>query len=150
MLDGGKGHLGIALSVLRDLGMAGHFDVIGIAKKDTNRGESRDKIYTPGRSGPVHFGREEDLLLFLQRIRDEAHRFAITFHRRRREKEAVHSVLDDIPGVGSRRKELLLKHFDNVKQIRNAAPEEIAAVPGIPRALVETIKKYLKGDSERK
>jgi len=143
MLDGGKGQLNIAVAVLRDLSLEGQFEVIGIAKKDPQRGEIQDKIYKPGRSNPVQFGKDADLLLFLQRIRDEAHRFAITFHRKRRGKEAVHSELDDIPGVGRKRKERLLRHFGSVEQIRSARVEEIAAVPGIHRALAETIKDYL-------
>lgn len=144
VLDGGKGQLNIAVSVLRDLGLEGHFEVIGIAKKDVERGESQDKIYKPGRSNPVQFGKDADLLLFLQRIRDEAHRFAIAYHRKRRGKEAVQSEMDEIPGIGRKRKERLLRHFGSVEQIRGANVEEIAAIPGIHRALAETIKEHLK------
>lgn len=150
MLDGGKGQLNIAMAVLQDLGLEGRFEVIGIAKKDVERGEGQDKIYKPGRANPVQFGKDADLLLFLQRIRDEAHRFAIRFHRKRRGKEAVHSLMDDIPGVGRKRKERLLRHFDSVEQIRGATVEEIAAVPGIHRALAEAIKDYLNARNERK
>jgi excinuclease ABC subunit C len=150
MLDGGKGQLNISLAVLRDLGLEAQFDVIGIAKKDAEKGESQDKIYKPGQANPVPFGKDADLLLFLQRIRDEAHRFAIAFHRKRRGREAVHSAMDDIPGVGRKRKERLLRHFDSVDQIRSAPVEEIAAVPGIHRALAEAIKDYLNARNELK
>ena len=102
MVDGGKGQLNIALAVTRELNLTEKFDIIGIAKKDETKGETRDKIFKPGRANPLSFGRDEDLLLFLQRIRDEAHRFAISFHRKRRRKISLQSALDTIPGVGKK------------------------------------------------
>jgi excinuclease ABC subunit C len=143
LLDGGKGQLNIALAVLEDLGVSGRFDVVGIAKKDEARGDVHDKIYLPGRANPVGFGKEGDLLLFLQRVRDEAHRFAIGFHRRLRRKSGIRSQLDPIPGIGPRKKERLLRRFANVKQIRAASVEELMDVPGIHRRLAETIKAHL-------
>ena len=120
MVDGGKGQLNIALAVTRELNLTEKFDIIGIAKKDETKGETRDKIFKPGRANPLSFGRDEDLLLFLQRIRDEAHRFAISFHRKRRRKISLQSALDTIPGVGKKRKAALLQHFKSVKNIRAA------------------------------
>ncbi len=143
MVDGGKGQLNIALAVTRELNLTEKFDIIGIAKKDETKGETRDKIFKPGRANPLSFGRDEDLLLFLQRIRDEAHRFAISFHRKRRRKISLQSALDTIPGVGKKRKAALLQHFKSVKNIRAADPEKIGALPGFSRSVAESIQKAL-------
>ena len=146
MVDGGKGQLNIAVAVTGELDLAGEFDMVGIAKKDETRGETRDKIFKPGRANPVNFGRDEDCLLFLQRIRDEAHRFAIAFHRRRRRKASLQSVLDTIPGIGQKRKAALLQHFKSVKNIRDAEPSEIAELPGFTRAAAESVHRALGKD----
>jgi len=143
VVDGGKGQLNIAVSVVKDLKIEGKFDIIGIAKKDEKRGEVQDKIYKPGRLNPVNFGKEGHLLLFLQRVRDEAHRFAISFHRKRRGKSAMRSVLDTIPGIGKKRKQILLKHFKSIKKIRAATIEELSAVPGISRKAAESVRERL-------
>jgi excinuclease ABC subunit C len=143
MVDGGKGQLNIAVAVIKELNLAGLFDIVGIAKKDETRGETRDKIFKPARANPMGFGREEDLLLLLQRIRDEAHRFAISFHRARRQKIALQSALDEIPGVGQKRKAILLQHFKNVKNIRTAGIEEIRALPGFNHKVAEAVQKAL-------
>lgn len=143
MVDGGKGQLNIAVAVVNELHLAGEFEIIGIAKKDERKGEIHDKIFTPGRVNPLSFGREGDLLLFLQRIRDEAHRFAIRFHRTRRTKAAMGSVLDTIPGIGKKRKAMLFQHFTSIKDIRAASLEELSALPGINRRLAEEIQRSL-------
>jgi excinuclease ABC subunit C len=143
MVDGGKGQLNIALAVTRELGLTEKFDIIGIAKKDETKGETRDKIFKPGRANPLIFGRDEDLLLFLQRIRDEAHRFAISFHRKRRSKLSIQSALDTIPGVGKKRKAALLRHFKSIKNIRTADPEEIGALPGFSPSVAQSILRAL-------
>ncbi|MBT8351463.1 MAG: excinuclease ABC subunit C, partial [Deltaproteobacteria bacterium] len=101
--------------------------------------ELQDKIYKPGRVNPLNFGKESDLLLFLQRVRDEAHRFAVSFHRKRRGKAAIRSVLDTIPGIGKKRKQILLKYFKSIKKIRAATVEELIAVPGISRKSAEAV-----------
>ena len=145
IVDGGKGQLNIAVSVVKDLKIEGRFDIIGIAKKDEKRGEMQDKIYKPGRVNPVNFGKERELLLFLQRIRDEAHRFAISFHRKRRGKSSMRSVLDAIPGIGKKRKQILLKHFRGIKKIRAATIEELSAVPGMNRKIAEEVANRLEG-----
>ncbi|RZB31907.1 MAG: excinuclease ABC subunit C [Desulfobacteraceae bacterium Eth-SRB1] len=144
MVDGGKGQMNIAVSVIKDLKLDSYFEVIGIAKKDEKSGEKEDKIYKPGRVNPINFGREGDLLLFLQRIRDEAHRFAITFHRKRRGKASLYSALDAIPSVGKKRKAILLKHFKSIKKIRAATIEELSALPGISHAVARSVKSALK------
>jgi excinuclease ABC subunit C len=144
MVDGGKGQLNIALAVIDDLELTGAFETLGIAKKDEKKGETSDKIFMPGRANPVSFGRDGDLLLFLQRIRDEAHRFAISFHRKRRQKVSLQSALDNIPGIGSKRKSILLQHFKSIKKIRAAEPDEISSLPGFNRKLAESVQKALQ------
>ena len=144
MVDGGKGQLNVALSVLRELALDETVEVVGIAKKDPKKGEHEDKIFKPNQSNPLSFGKERDLLLFLQRIRNEAHRFAITFHRKRRAKTALTSVFDSIPGIGPKRKEILMKHYGSIKKIQTAAMEELTSLPGMNRRAAESIKKHLE------
>jgi len=143
MVDGGKGQLNIAVSIIHEMGLADSFAVIGIAKKDMMKGEPEDKIYQPGRANPVQFGREGDLLLFLQNIRDEAHRFAISFHRSRRSRVSLRSSLDNIPGVGQKRKKVLFKHFKTLKNIQAATLDEMSALPGMNLKVAEAIKRHL-------
>jgi excinuclease ABC subunit C len=145
MVDGGKGQLNIARAVLDSLGLTGAFQLIGIAKKDEAKGETADKIFLPGRSNPVNFGKDADLLLFLQRIRDEAHRFAIGFHRRRRNQGTLQSRLDAIPGIGRQRKKTLLTHFGGTRQLAQASLEEICALPGMNRKVAEAVVKTFSG-----
>jgi len=143
MVDGGRGQLNIAVSVMKDLKLEEKFEIIGIAKEDEKKGETDDKIYKPGRANPVKLGRAGDLLLFLQRIRDEAHRFAISFHRQRRRAAFIRSALDTIPGIGKKRKETLLKHFGSIKKIRAAKLDELSALPGMNRNVAKTVQKAL-------
>jgi len=147
MVDGGKGQLNIALAIIKELGLEGQFELITIAKKDEKKGESEDKIFKPRRANPIVFGKNRDLLLFLQRIRDEAHRFAITFHRKRRTKTALQSELDAIPGIGQKRKAILLKHFKSIKKIREANIKELNALPGISRSTAQAVHRYLNSES---
>ena len=143
VVDGGKGQLNIAVSVVKDLNLFGKFGIIGIAKKDDKKGETEDKIYKYGRINPVNMGKRGDTLLFLQKIRDEAHRFAISFHRQRRSKSFIHSELDDIPGIGKKRKKILLTHFKSIEKIRTATLDEISALPGMNNNVAKEIKKKL-------
>ncbi len=147
MVDGGKGQLNIALAIIRELGLEGQFELIAIAKKDEKRGEIQDKIFKPHRTNPIVFGKDRDLLLFLERIRDEAHRFAITFHRKRRTKTALQSELDAIPGIGKKRKAILLKHFKSIKKIREANINELNALPGITLSAAQAVRRYLNSQS---
>jgi excinuclease ABC subunit C len=142
MVDGGKGQLNIALAIIKELGLEGQFELIAIAKKDEKKGETEDKIFKPHRTNPIVFGKNRDLLLFLQRIRDEAHRFAITFHRKRRTKTALQSELDAIPGIGQKRKAILLKHFKSIKKIREANINDLNALPGITQSAAEAVHNY--------
>jgi len=145
MVDGGKGHLNVAGSVLRDLGLYGSFDLISIAKKDVEHGETEDKIYKPGRKNPVNFRRDPAALLFLQRIRDEAHRYVITYHRKRRLMTYRRSVLEGIPGIGRKRRSQLLKHFGSMKGIRAASVEELRSVPGMTGPAAQGLFEALRG-----
>ena len=147
MVDGGKGQLNIASAIIKELGLEGQFELIAIAKKDEKKGEIEDKIFKPHRTNPIVFGKNRDLLLFLQRIRDEAHRFAITFHRKRRTKTALQSELDAIPGIGQKRKAILLKHFKGIKKIREANIDELNALPGITLSAAQAVHRYLNSES---
>jgi len=143
LVDGGKGQLNVALGVLEALGFKDQLAVAGIAKKNETLGETSDKIYLPRRVNPVQFGKDSDLLLFLQRVRDEAHRTAIGYQRSRREKRSLRSSLDSIDGVGPKRKTSLLKHFGGVDKIRAATLEELRLVPGISDAVAQSIHAAL-------
>ena len=146
MVDGGKGQLNIAVSVITELNLDEKFQIIGIAKKDKEKGEYEDKIYMPGRLNPVNFSSVKSgtgLLLFLQRIRDEAHNFAISFHRKRRKTSAMQSALDGISGIGKKRKTVLLKHFGSVDRIKSASIEEIISLKGMNKTAAESLKSAL-------
>jgi excinuclease ABC subunit C len=153
MVDGGRGQVGMAVTVLRELGI-GNLDVIGLAKGSAPGGDEgnvrrrpsmkeQDHVYLAGRKDPVYLIKYPAALFFLQRIRDEAHRFAITHHRRRMEKRDVRSLLDDIPGVGAAKKKALLRHFGDIDSLRKAGPEELRKVPGITDKLAEEILRHL-------
>jgi excinuclease ABC subunit C len=131
VIDGGLGQVNAARGVIDDLGLS-DLPVIGLAKE-------REEVWLPGAPGPLVLPANSQALYMLQRLRDEAHRFAITYHRKLRAKSAVKSVLDDMAGVGPARKRALLRVFGSTKQMRSATVEEIASVPGISRSLAEKI-----------
>ncbi|MGD9384285.1 MAG: excinuclease ABC subunit UvrC [Desulfobacterales bacterium] len=147
MVDGGKGQLNIAVSVIESLKPEPTFQIISIAKKNESKGETQDKIYKPGQVNPVNMGRGGELLLFLEKIRDKSHEFAISFHRQRRGRKFIRSALDSIPGVGKKRKATLLKHFKSIKKIRAATLEELSALPGMNRNVAESVKNTLNPNS---
>jgi excinuclease ABC subunit C len=137
IVDGGKGQLGVAVEVLRELGLFGQFPIVGLAKRE-------EEIFRPGESDPVWLTRGSPALHLVQRIRDEAHRFAITYHRNLRRKEQTHSVLDDVPGIGPARRKALLTYFGgDLDRIRTATLDELIAVPGMNRRSAETLKAQL-------
>ena len=144
IVDGGKGQLNMAVSVLKGLGRYGAFDVIGMAKKDPERGEAEDKIYKPGRKNPLNLNKDPDVLLFLQKVRDEAHRYVITYHRKRRMMTYRGSLLEGIPGIGTKRRAQLLKRFGSVKRLKEASLEELCAVPGLTRQTAQSLFKTLR------
>ncbi len=149
LVDGGKGQLNIARQVMEALGLSDRIPMAAIAKKDPARGDAQDKIYLPGRRDPVSFGKEPELLLFLQRVRDEAHRLAVSFHRRRHRKESVASVLDNVSGIGEKRKQALWRHFGGTEAMARASIEEIAAVPGMTRPAARAVKAHLNEQAEK-
>ena len=131
VIDGGKGQLGAALAAAREAG-ADDIPFVGLAKE-------REELFLAGRPEPVVLSGSSPALFLVQRLRDEAHRFAIAYHRDLRSKRTVRSALDELPGVGPARKRALLRAFGSVKRIREASVEEVAAVPGIGAALAERI-----------
>ncbi len=138
LVDGGKGQISVALSVLAELDLRGRFDVAGIAK-----GEDQDNVYLPGRANAVQFGRDAEALLLLQRLRDEAHRWAVGFQRQRQRKATLHSVLDEVPGIGPKRRNRLMTHFGGIAAIRKASVAELQKISGITLELAERIKAHL-------
>ncbi|MBU3950935.1 MAG: excinuclease ABC subunit UvrC [Proteobacteria bacterium] len=139
VVDGGKGQLGMALAVLKDLGIEKSFALAGLAKRDKAKGELADKIYVPGRLNPLVIGQAQKGLYLLQRVRDEAHRFAITFQRKRREKRGSRSILDDISGLGPKKKKMLLTRFKGIENMKKASLEALSSLPGITRELATTL-----------
>ena len=135
LIDGGRGQVSAAKAVLDELGLH-EIALAGLAKE-------REELFLPERPEPVVLPPTSPALYLVQRLRDEAHRFAITYHRNLRAKRAVRSGFDDLPGVGPKRKRELLKVFGSIKRVRDAPVEQIAAVPGIGRALAERIKATL-------
>jgi excinuclease ABC subunit C len=136
IVDGGKGQVSAAKEVLDELGLH-DLPLAGLAKE-------REELFLPGRSEPIVLPATSSALYLVQRLRDEAHRFAITYHRSLRDKRTVRSAFDDLPGVGPKRRRELLKVFGSIKRVREAPVEQIAAVPGIGRALAERIKATLE------
>jgi excinuclease ABC subunit C len=152
MVDGGKGQLGVAVEVFRELGIT-EVDVIGLAKMRTERdpfGEevehSAERVFLPGRKNPVVLKPNSTALFLLQRVRDEAHRFAITYHRQLRAKERLSSPLDSIPGVGPSRRKALLRRFGSLKRVRMATVEELTQIPGITSIVAEAIRRHCGGE----
>ncbi len=131
VLDGGKGQLSAAVEALESIGLRGEISLIGIAKR-------LDEIYYPGDSVPLYIDKNSESLRVIQHLRDEAHRFAITFHRKQRSKKQVHSELDDIKGIGPKTKNLLLKQFKSLKRIKEASEPELVAVIGQSKARILT------------
>ena len=127
IVDGGKGQVTAALEALEGIGLHGQIAVVGIAKR-------LNEVYFPGDSVPLYIDKNSETLRVIQRLRDEAHRFAITFHRKQRSKSQVHSALDDVPGIGPKTRTLLLRHFKSLKRIREASPDELAALIGPAKA----------------
>lgn len=140
VIDGGKGHLNMAASVLKDLGIK-DIPVVSIAKERIDKTKP-DKLYLPGRKNPITVRGSSSAFFLLMQLRDEAHRFAVEYHRKLRRKRSISSALDEIPGVGENRKKSLLKHFQRVGDIKGASIEELQSVPGISPKLAKAIKEY--------
>ena len=135
IIDGGKGHLGAALQVFLELGID-DVPLSSLAKEN-------EEIFVPYVKDPIVLPRSSQSLFLVQRVRDEAHRFAVTFHRERRSKKSVQSTLDLVPGVGPKRKKMLIRRFGSVKGIREASLEDVAAVPGLTMSVARAIKDHI-------
>jgi excinuclease ABC subunit C len=135
IIDGGRGQVSAARGVLDDLGLH-DLSLAGLAKE-------REELFLPGRREPVVLPAASAALYLLQRLRDEAHRFAVTYHRQVRARAATRSALDDLAGVGPARRRALLRVFGSSRALKSATVSEIAAVPGIGRALAQRIRAHL-------
>jgi excinuclease ABC subunit C len=137
IVDGGKGQLNIAIDVLQEFGLSESVPVVGLAKRE-------EELFLPGRSDSIWLKRGSQALHLVQRVRDEAHRFAITYHRNLRSHSQIRSQLDEIPGIGPSRKKALLQYFGgDIEKIRQASLEELQAVPGMTRKVAQAIKEHL-------
>jgi len=135
IVDGGKGQLGMAVDVLKAFDLQDRVPVVGLAKRE-------EEIFKPGRSTSIRFDPAAPSILLLRRIRDEAHRFAITYHRQRRAKRGLASQIDEIPGIGPVKRRELLKHFGSLDAIQKASLEELMDAPGISRVLATQIREH--------
>ncbi len=154
VVDGGKGQLGIAVEVLKELGLT-DIPVVGLAKSraqgsfsDAEVSATEERFFLPGRSNPVTFKPASEAFQILVGIRDEAHRFAITYHRKLREATSLESELDFVIGLGEKRKRLLLSRFKSVDEVRAASIEELAKLPTFNRVLAERVLLQLNEDSQ--
>jgi excinuclease ABC subunit C len=154
VIDGGKGQLGVASAVLAELGIH-ELDLVSLAKdrvasdaRGTEIRRSEERVFVPNRKNPIVLPRNSTALFLLQRVRDEAHRFAITFHRELRSRERFRSLLDDVPGIGPQRRQRLLKRFGSVRRLAAADPEEVAAVPGIGLERAQDLLERLRSLGE--
>jgi len=131
LIDGGKGQLGVAVRVLEEMGLE-DIAVASLAKRF-------EEVYVPGEAEPVRIPRDSEALYLLQQVRDEAHRFAITYHRKLRDQKMTRSVLDDVPGLGPTRRARLLKEFGSVKRLRTVAEDDLVAIPWLPEKVARAL-----------
>lgn len=153
VVDGGKGQLGMALAAIREVGVK-DVDAIGLAKmrvrpsaRSTEIQRSEERVFIPGQSNPVVLRRNSNALFLLQRVRDEAHRFAITYHKKLRTKQTLFSALDRIRGIGGARKRALLRAFGSIKRIEEATLEDLLKVPSINEKIAQEVIRFLKSQS---
>jgi excinuclease ABC subunit C len=139
VVDGGKGQLGMALAVAGELGITDKIDWIGIAKERQDEGE---KLYKPERKNPILLPAHNPILLYLMRIRDESHRYGVTFHRKLRNKATLASDLDKISGIGAEKKKQLLGHMGSLKRVRSATVADLMEVRGIGAELAKEIFSF--------
>jgi len=144
VIDGGKGQLNVAREVLRECAIDS-VECVSLAKKRAP--EDQERVFLPRKKEPITLRDTLPSSLLLQRIRDEAHRFAITYHKRLRSKAELTSILDDVPGIGPRKKKVLFTHFGDLARMSRASQEDLARLPGISRALAERVWKHLRAHS---
>jgi excinuclease ABC subunit C len=135
LIDGGKGQLNAALEVRQELRLDS-IPMVSLAKEN-------EEVFIPGDPQPVYIAKDSPALHILQRARDEAHRFAISYHQKLRHKEVIKSILDDIPGIGPKRKKALLKKFGSIEAIKEASLEELSQTEGITPVLAKKVKEEL-------
>jgi excinuclease ABC subunit C len=150
VVDGGLGQMNAAREIIAELGLAGSFDLVSLAKSRVSRDasaeevrKSDERVFLPGRKNPVVLRQNSAPLLLLAAIRDEAHRFAIEYHRKLRSKGGIASGIDDIPGIGIKRRTALLTHFGSLQRLKEASIEEITAVSGMSRPSAEKLRERL-------
>jgi excinuclease ABC subunit C len=139
VIDGGKGQLNRAVEVMEELGVEG-VATVSLAKR-------MEEVFVPGRPDPVRIPRTSEALYLLQQIRDEAHRFALAYHRLKRGRRMTKSILDDVPGLGPARRKKLMNTFGSLKRMREAGIDELASVPGVPKPVAEALFSALHGGS---
>jgi len=151
VVDGGKGQLAMAIAAMAELGIDG-VDAVGLAKMRVQAAprsaaieRSEERVFLPGQANPVVLKRNSNALFLLQRVRDEAHRFAITHHRKLRSQQTIYSALDRIPGIGGMRKRALLRAFGSIKRIEDANLEDLLKVPSINEKLAQQVLEALRG-----
>ena len=144
IVDGGKGQLNIALEVFKELDIAS-VDLIALTKEQGrhDKGMTEERIFLPNYRDPIHLNPRSNLLFLLQKIRDEAHRKAIGFHRLRRTKRTLTSALDEVPGIGETKRSRLLRHFGSVEKIKSASDEELKEIKGINQKDINALRKHL-------
>ncbi len=145
LVDGGKGHLQTVERIFRNFPGKDLPELAAIAK---GREGETDKIYVPGRKNPLNLRKDHPVLLFLMEIRDETHRRAVGYHRKLRNRDLTLSSLDSVPGIGRKKKMLLLKRFGDIEAIAKSSPEELIKIPGINRSLAEKLHNYLSGKQD--
>jgi excinuclease ABC subunit C len=150
LVDGGKGHLSSVKRVLDRQKNPDIPEVVSIAKPNEDAKEKWDRIYLPGRKNPLALKPGHPVLLMMMRIRDEAHRRAVSYHRNLMKRNLTASQLDLIPGIGIKRKKILLKHFKDINAIARASADEVSQVPGFYSALAENVCSFFKDGEARK
>ncbi|HUY05781.1 MAG TPA: excinuclease ABC subunit UvrC [Acidimicrobiales bacterium] len=144
LLDGGKGQLGVGIDVVRELGLDGQLELAALAKQF-------EEVYVPGRPDPIRIPRDSDAIYLLQQIRDEAHRFAISFHRELRNRRMTKGALDDVSGLGPKRRRRILREFGTVRAIRAASRDELRAIDWLPDPVASALYDHLhSSDNERR
>ncbi len=136
LIDGGKGQLGAAVSALQQAGLAETVSVVSLAKRE-------EEIFTPWTLGPLRLAPDDPGLLLLERVRDEAHRFAVTFHRSKRAVQTTESLLDQLPGIGEKRKRAIVQYFGSPERFLQASREELEAVPGLPGKVAREVHAHV-------
>ncbi|MFK7742643.1 MAG: helix-hairpin-helix domain-containing protein, partial [Planctomycetota bacterium] len=151
VVDGGRGQLAAAQRAVHELGLEGDLLLCGLAKSRLKgvghaRAESGERIFLPGQETPIPLGLDDPETLLVAALRDEAHRFAITYHRKQRSR--ITSELDDVPGVGPTRRKAMLRHFGSLSALKKASQTDLRAMPGLPQKIADAVFESLHADRE--